>query len=79
MCLYNMSITCISDGGEQVNIGDMRRKAKMTQEQLASQMDVTQSTISLWENDKTTPDAKQMIVLASVLGCSINDLYGVET
>ena len=57
------------------SIGKLRRKAKITQEQLASALDVTQGTISQWEKGLTFPRSNKLKELARLLDCSIEALY----
>lgn len=54
----------------------MRKKAGMTQAELADAMGVTISTIGNWEREITTPDAEQLWNCAVALGCTPNDLLG---
>lgn len=37
-------------------ISDQRKKKKLTQEQLAEKLHISNRTISRWENGKTMPD-----------------------
>lgn len=59
-----------------MNIKEVRERAKMTQTELAKEMGVSQGTISQWENNKTIPDALQMLKLSWVLRCEVGELYG---
>lgn len=45
-----------------LNIKDLREKAEMTQDQLASELGVTIRTISSWENGATIPKGKQEMI-----------------
>ena len=38
---------------------ELRKKANLSQEQLAEKINVTRQTISKWELNETTPDIKQ--------------------
>ena len=53
----------------------LRKKKNMTQEQLAKEMEVRQSTVSDWETGKISPTAHKLQKLAKVLGCRIDDLF----
>lgn len=43
-----------------VEIKSVRKKALMTQEELARELHVTALTINRWENDKSTPNLTAM-------------------
>ncbi len=59
------------------NIKRLRSEKKLTQEQLAAQLNVTRQTISSWENDRTQPDIDMLAALAGALDAEIEDLiYG---
>jgi transcriptional regulator with XRE-family HTH domain len=50
------------------------RKPQMTQEELAKQMGLGQSAISQWETGESIPNAIQMVKLAVVLKCPIDEI-----
>ena len=54
----------------------MRKRAGMTQADLADAMGINISTIGNWEREITTPDAEQLWNCAVALGCTPNDLLG---
>jgi len=56
-------------------IATMRQRAKLTQAQLAKSLGVTVVTVSRWENSARFPRTKTLAKIASVLGCSIADLF----
>lgn len=55
-----------------------RKKANLTQKQIADKLNISVSLYSRWENDKRVPDAYQLLDLSNVLGCTPNDLYGIK-
>lgn len=57
-----------------MNIKQKREEAKMSQSDLARVMGVTQATISYWENNKTIPNAFQLLKLSEVLKCEMREL-----
>ena len=63
---------------DQVKIGKFiaacRKKANLTQMQLAEKLDITDRAISKWETGKSLPDSSIMLELCDVLGISVNDL-----
>lgn len=58
-----------------MNIKNLRLKTGMTQSQLALSVSVNQSAVASWERESTYPTADKLPVLASVLGCSIDELF----
>ena len=63
---------------DQVKIGrfiaERRKKANLTQMQLAEKLNITDRAISKWETGKSLPDSSIMLDLCDVLGISVNDL-----
>lgn len=55
-------------------IKQYRRSVKMTQEELASQLNITPQAISKWENGDTLPDILMLSPLAKLFNTSIDDL-----
>lgn len=60
------------------NIAYFRRKAGLTQEELAEIMNVTAQAVSKWENDLSSPDLTSVRKLASVLDVSFEELFNGE-
>lgn len=58
-----------------MRIKTLRREKHLTQAQLAEKMGVINSAVANWEAETTLPRARQLPLLAAVLGCSINDLF----
>lgn len=61
---------------------EARRKANITQVQLAKECNVSQGTIANWESGYRTPDLDMLRKIASLLNVSYDDLLGdkiVET
>ena len=55
-------------------IAECRKENKLTQEQLAERLGVTDKSISRWENGKTMPDISLFEPLCEELNISINEL-----
>lgn len=53
----------------------LRTIADMTQEQVADALGVSRATYIKWERYETYPDAKQLVKLADVFGCSLDHFY----
>ena len=63
---------------DQVKIGrfiaECRKRANLTQMQLAEKLNITNRAVSKWETGKAMPDTSIMLDLCDVLGISVNDL-----
>lgn len=59
-------------------IADLRRRDKMSQEDLAEKVGVARQTISKWELDETSPDIKQAKELSKIFHISLDELVGNE-
>ena len=51
-----------------------RHKAKLTQKQLADELGVTKSAVSMWETGNGKPDIIKLKKLAHILGCTTDEL-----
>lgn len=59
------------------NIKKLRTSAKITQQELAEQLNVTRQAVSSWEQGKNQPDIQTIEALAKVLDVSIEEvIYG---
>ncbi|MBQ7378867.1 MAG: helix-turn-helix domain-containing protein [Clostridia bacterium] len=56
-------------------IKQLRNKAGLTQEQLASALGISAQSVSKWENAVTMPDVALLPLLAGELGVSIDELF----
>ncbi len=61
-----------------MNIGNkiytLRKKANLSQEELALKLSVTRQTISKWELGETSPDIKQAKELSKIFKISLDEL-----
>lgn len=67
---------------DQVKIGrfiaNCRKKANLTQMQLAEKLGITDRAVSKWETGKSLPDSSIMLQLCGMLGITVNDLLSGE-
>ena len=67
---------------DQIKIGRFiaacRKKANLTQLQLADRLGITDKAISKWERGITMPDTSIMLELCDILGISVNELLSGE-
>ena len=63
---------------DQIKIGrfiaERRKKANLTQMQLAEKLSITDKAISKWERGIAMPDTSIMLKLCDILGISVNEL-----
>jgi len=62
--------------GEQIR--KYRKAARISQQSLAEQMNVTRNSVINWEAGKYRPDADLFPKLCHILGISLNDLFGLQ-
>ena len=58
------------------NIRILRKNKGMSQEELASRLQVVRQTVSKWEKGLSVPDAQMLIRLAEALDTTVNTLLG---
>ena len=67
---------------DQIKIGRFiaacRKKANLTQLQLADRLGITDKAVSKWERGITMPDTSIMLTLCDILGISVNELLSGE-
>ena len=67
---------------DQIKIGRFiavrRKRANLTQLQLADRLGVTDKAVSKWERGITMPDTSIMLELCDILGISVNELLSGE-
>lgn len=59
-------------------IVDLRRENKISQKELAKKLNVTQASISRWENNQTNITGYNLIKLARFFVVSVDELLGIE-
>ena len=67
---------------DQIKIGrfiaECRKKANLTQMQLAEKLGITDKAISKWERGMAVPDSSIMLELCDILSISVNELLSGE-
>ena len=53
---------------------DLRRKAGLSQEQMAQQLDVSRQAVSKWESGVSDPSTSNLLALAKLYGVSAEEL-----
>ena len=59
-------------------IAEQRKNKKLTQEQLAEKLSVTDRAVSKWERGLNLPDASIMLELSKILDITVNELLTGE-
>ncbi|MDO5156978.1 MAG: helix-turn-helix transcriptional regulator [Eubacteriales bacterium] len=57
---------------------EIRKKANISQEELAELLDVSRQSISKWENDKAYPEMTRLIFISDYFGVSLDYLMRGE-
>lgn len=57
-----------------MKIKELRKQKGLTLQELADMIGVSNQTVSNWENEKTEPDIKSLVRLASIFSCTIDYL-----
>lgn len=60
------------------NIRKYRELAKLTQDDVASKLDITRPAVARWEAGATKPKTATLTKLASILGVTVSELMGEE-
>ena len=53
---------------------ELRKKKGLSQEELASRLEVTRQTVSKWELGDSTPDLDKLVLLAELFEISLDEL-----
>lgn len=61
-----------------MQIATIRQSKNLTQQQLADGLNVNRTTVAMWESGKSSPRADLIPEIASVLGCTISELFGTS-
>ena len=57
----------------------LRKNANLTQEDVATKLNITAQAVSKWENDVSAPDISVLVELSDILGVTLDELLGKET
>lgn len=58
-------------------IKEARNKLKLTQNEVANQLNISRKTLSSWENERSSPDSDSIKKLASILNVDVTYLLGI--
>jgi transcriptional regulator with XRE-family HTH domain len=57
-----------------MRLKELRKQNKMTQQEVASRIGVSRSTVAMWETDQNEPDNQTLLQLAMLFNCSVDYL-----
>lgn len=56
----------------------IRKSRNMTQEELASRLNVSRTAVTMWETGQSLPRTELLPRLAEILGCTVDELLTKE-
>lgn len=56
-------------------IKELRISRGLTQNDIAIELGLSQSTVAMWENGKNVPSSSVLPKLSKILGCTIDELF----
>ena len=56
----------------------MRKSRNMTQEELASRLNVSRTAVTMWETGQSLPRTELLPRLSEILGCTVDELLAKE-
>ena len=59
-----------------IRIRELRKRAGMTQAELAAKIGVTASTVGMYEQGRREPDSAKLVELCNIFGVSVDHLLG---
>ena len=54
---------------------ELRESVNLTQEMLASLLNINRSTVAMWETGESMPRAEKLPQLAKIFNCNIDELF----
>lgn len=60
------------------NLKTIRKSKGLSQEEMASRLNVVRQTVSKWEKGLSVPDAEMLIKIADLFEVSVNELLGAK-
>ncbi|MDW8565976.1 helix-turn-helix transcriptional regulator, partial [Staphylococcus shinii] len=74
LLLYNYYITYEVQNMFANNLAKLRKEENVSQEELAQKLFVSKQTIYKWENNRSSPDIDNVLVLSEYFNVSVEDL-----
>lgn len=64
----------VAKGGKRMNISELRKQEKLSQDDFANIFHVSRQTVSNWENGKSYPDVEMLVKISDYFGISVDQL-----
>ncbi len=61
------------------NIYQLRKKARLSQEQLAERLQVSRQAVSKWESGASVPESEKLVAISRFFQVSLDELMGEDT
>lgn len=58
-----------------MRLKEARLSAGLTQEEVAKALNISRTTVTMWETGDVNPTADKLPAIARLYGCTINDLF----
>ena len=62
----------------RIRVKELREQLGMSQRELAKRMSVTPAAVALWESGTNRVTMDNLLVLADVFNCTLDELFGRE-
>lgn len=69
----------VAKGGKRMNISELRKQEKLSQDGFANIFHVSRQTVSNWENGKSYPDVEMLVKISDYFDISVDQLIKKET
>ena len=69
-----MVATGVSDTAIPMSFKKAREKCGLTQQEVATRLGIDQSAVCLWETGKTKPRSSQLLKIAELYNCTVEEL-----
>lgn len=73
---YIVNIVDRKGGGIVMRVKEMRKSRGLSQSELASKLGVSRTTVAMWESNGQYPRLETVVRMASVFGCTVDELLG---
>ena len=65
----------LTNGGDKLKLKDRRESTGLTQDAVAQALNISRTTVTMWESGKVNPTADKLPAIAKLYGCTIDELF----